>query len=131
MQTVSHLPADDAACGWFHTSRARQPKAQHHGTGAVRFAVVGAGFTGLAAARQLALHFPDDAIALIEAQEVGFGPAGRNAGFAIDLPHDIGAKDYIGDVAIAQKTLELNQLGQTGGAIWHGLPKRHSIARLR
>jgi len=110
---VTHLPADDAACGWFHTSGARQPNTAHTGDSSVRFAVVGAGFTGLAAARQLALHFPDDAIALIEAQQVGFGPAGRNAGFAIDLPHDIGAKDYIGDLAVAQKTLELNQLGQS------------------
>jgi len=110
---VSHLPADDAACGWFHTSSERQPKAAHQGNSSVRFAIIGAGFTGLAAARQLALHFPDDAIALIEAQQIGFGPAGRNAGFAIDLPHDIGAKDYIGDLAIAQKTLELNQLGQS------------------
>ena len=42
-------------------------------------------FTGLAAAR-LALHFPDEEIVLVEAQEVGFGTAGRNAGFAIDLP---------------------------------------------
>lgn len=75
--------------------------------------VVGAGFTGLAAARQLALHFPDEEIVLVEAQEVGFGTAGRNAGFAIDLPHDIGADDYIGDIATARIGLKLNLAGQS------------------
>ena len=40
---------------------------------------MGAGFTGLAAARQLALNFPDDEIVLIEAQEVGYGASGRPA----------------------------------------------------
>ncbi|BBH46469.1 hypothetical protein KU43P_29460 [Pseudomonas sp. KU43P] len=73
---------------------------------------MGAGFTGLATARQLAAHFPDQEIVLIEAQEVGFGTSGRNAGFAIDLPHDIGAEDYIGDIAIARTTLQLNLSGQ-------------------
>jgi len=74
--------------------------------------VVGAGFTGLAAARQLATNFPNDEIVLIEAQEVGFGTSGRNAGFAIDLPHDIGAEDYIGDIDIAKTVLKLNLGGQ-------------------
>jgi len=75
--------------------------------------VVGAGFTGLAAARQLATNFPDDEIVLVEAQEVGFGTSGRNAGFAIDLPHDIGAEDYIGDIGIARTVLKLNLGGQS------------------
>jgi len=74
--------------------------------------VVGAGFTGLAAARQLATNFPHDEIVLVEAQEVGFGTSGRNAGFAIDLPHDIGAEDYIGDIDIAKTILKLNLGGQ-------------------
>jgi glycine/D-amino acid oxidase-like deaminating enzyme len=74
--------------------------------------VVGAGFTGLAAARQLATNFPHDEIVLVEAQEVGFGTSGRNAGFAIDLPHDIGAEDYIGDIDIAKTVLKLNLGGQ-------------------
>jgi glycine/D-amino acid oxidase-like deaminating enzyme len=100
-------------CGWYHTSRQRQPRPSHSGESGARWAVVGAGFTGLAAARQLALNFPDDEIILVDAQEVGFGTSGRNAGFAIDLPHDIGADDYIGDIPTARTTLKLNVLGQT------------------
>ncbi|MBD8528933.1 MULTISPECIES: FAD-binding oxidoreductase [unclassified Massilia] len=117
-------PKDDAMCGWYHTAPARQAKPAHSGEKTARWAVVGAGFTGLAAARQLALHYPDDEIVLVDAQEVGFGTSGRNAGFAIDLPHDIGADDYIGDIAIARSTLKLNRLGQT---ILHGLVEQHAI----
>lgn len=112
MTKVTALPADDQNCAWYHLSYKRRPCLPHVGETTGRFAVVGAGWTGLAAARQLAINFPDDEIILIEAQEVGFGTAGRNAGFAIDLPHDINAKDYIGDIKTAKKTLKLNLLGQ-------------------
>lgn len=110
---VSSLPADDNSCGWYHLSQPRTPCPAHKGHSSAPWVVVGAGFTGLAAARQLALNFPADEIVLVEAQEVGLGPSGRNAGFAIDLPHDIGAEDYIGDITLARKSLKLNIAGQT------------------
>jgi len=112
MTRISSLPADDATCGWYHLSKPRMPRPAHSGHSQARWVVVGAGFTGLAAARQLATNFPHDEIVLVEAQEVGFGTSGRNAGFAIDLPHDIGAEDYIGDIDIAKTILKLNLGGQ-------------------
>jgi glycine/D-amino acid oxidase-like deaminating enzyme len=121
---IHALPKDDAMCGWFHTGPARQARPGHTGETKSRWAIIGAGFTGLAAARQLAQHYPDDEIVLIDAQEIGFGTSGRNAGFAIDLPHDIGADDYIGDIGIAKSTLKLNRMGQT---ILHELVNTHSI----
>ncbi len=124
MKRISAIPKDDAQCGWYHTAPFRQPRPAHQGEKNTRWTVLGAGFTGLAAARQLATHFPDEEIVLIDAQEVGFGTSGRNAGFAIDLPHDIGADDYIGDIAIAKSTLKLNRLGQT---ILHRLVEQHGI----
>lgn len=124
MTTVTSLPADDTTCGWFHLSKPRQARPSHCGQTAARWAVVGAGFTGLAAARQLALNFPDDEVVLVEAQEVGFGTAGRNAGFAIDLPHDIGAEDYIGDIETAKTSLKLNLAGQS---ILRSLVDAHGI----
>ncbi|MDR8726836.1 NAD(P)/FAD-dependent oxidoreductase [Burkholderia pseudomultivorans] len=124
MQKVTSLPADDRMCGWYHTSPPRLPRPSHAGESTARWAVVGAGFTGLAAARQLALNFPDDEIILVDAQEVGYGTSGRNAGFAIDLPHDIGADDYIGDIPTARNTLKLNLLGQT---ILRNLVSTHRI----
>lgn len=112
MTKITSLPADDDSCGWFHTSRKRTPTPAHQGNTAARWVIVGAGFTGLAAARQLASHFPDEQIILLDAQPVGFGTSGRNAGFAIDLPHDIGAEDYIGDITIARKVMKLNLSGK-------------------
>jgi glycine/D-amino acid oxidase-like deaminating enzyme len=113
LHRIASLPADDSSPGWFHTSRLRQPKAPLIGDAKAPWVVIGAGFTGLAAARQLALNFPNDEIILVEAQQVGFGTSGRNAGFLIDVPHDIGAPDYIGDQTIAKHVLELNQRGQS------------------
>ncbi|MEM7424417.1 MAG: FAD-binding oxidoreductase, partial [Pseudomonadota bacterium] len=44
-----------------------------------------------AAARRLAENRPDERIALIEAGAVGANASGRNSGFAIDLPHNVGS----------------------------------------
>lgn len=124
MYRNTSTPADDNGCGWFHLSPQRQPRPAHQGQSEVRWVVLGAGFTGLAAARQLALHHPDDEVLLVEAQEVGFGASGRNSGFAIDLPHDIGAPDYIGDLATARMNLKLNLRAQ---AILGQLIRQHGI----
>ncbi|WP_324709826.1 NAD(P)/FAD-dependent oxidoreductase [Pseudomonas citronellolis] len=121
---IQETPADDNGCGWFHLSPPRTPRAARGGQVRARWAVVGAGLTGLAAARQLALNFPADEVVLLEAQEVGFGSSGRNSGFAIDLPHDIGAPDYIGDPAIARMSLKLNLFAQ---GVITSLVARHGI----
>ncbi|AHL74374.1 oxidoreductase [Stutzerimonas stutzeri] len=121
---IQQLPADDNGCGWFHLSKQRIPRPPHSGHTSTRWAVIGAGFTGLAAARQLALKFPNDGVVLVEAQQVGFGPSGRNSGFAIDLPHDIGAPDYIGDPATARLSLKLNLAAQ---GIIRNLVTEHGI----
>lgn len=127
---IDALPSDDPTPGWFHTSRKRQPQPPLIGDAKAPWVVIGAGFTGLAAARQLALNFPDDTVILVEAQQVGFGTSGRNAGFLIDVPHDIGAPDYIGDQTIARQILNLNQTGQR---ILKDLVDQHKIvdAQLR
>src|SRR5690606_26031045 len=86
--------------------------------------VIGAGFTGLSAARRLANNFPNDNVILIETQVVSYGASGRNSGFLIDLPHDIGAPDYIGDVKTAGMYLKLNLAAQD---ILRGLIKKFDI----
>ena len=124
LQRIASLPKDDSSPGWFHTSRVRQPRPPLIGDAQAPWVVVGGGFTGLAAARQLALNFPNDQVILVEAQQVGFGTSGRNAGFLIDVPHDIGAPDYIGDKANARNVLALNQRGQH---ILRDLVEEHNI----
>lgn len=49
--------------------------------------VVGAGVTGLAAARRLAELMPQARVVLLESYRVGYGASARNAGFIIDTPH--------------------------------------------
>ncbi|MEL7466137.1 MAG: FAD-binding oxidoreductase [Pseudomonadota bacterium] len=59
--------------------------------------IVGAGFAGLSAARRMRQLEPDARIAVLEADGIAEGSAGRNSGFMIDLPHDLASDDYAGD----------------------------------
>jgi glycine/D-amino acid oxidase-like deaminating enzyme len=65
------------------------------------FAVIGAGFAGLSAARRLSQLDATARIVVLEAGRVAEGPAGRNSGFMIDLPHDLSSNDYVGQGAIS------------------------------
>ncbi|KIC45602.1 oxidoreductase [Ruegeria sp. ANG-S4] len=60
------------------------------------FAIVGAGFAGLSAARRLIQLHPNTKVVVLEAGRVAEGAAGRNSGFMIDLPHDLASDDYSG-----------------------------------
>lgn len=62
----------------------------------VDFAIIGAGFAGMAAARRLTQLTPDARIAVLEAGHIAQGASGRNSGFMIDLPHDLSSEDYAG-----------------------------------
>ena len=56
--------------------------------------VIGAGFAGLSAARRLHQLRGGDRIVVIDATRIAQGPAGRNSGFMIDLPHDLSSDQY-------------------------------------
>ncbi|MFO1141165.1 MAG: FAD-binding oxidoreductase [Amaricoccus sp.] len=58
---------------------------------------MGAGFAGVSAARRLSQLDPTLRVVVLEAGVVGNGPAGRNSGFIIDLPHEVSSEDYGGD----------------------------------
>ncbi|MBC2883941.1 FAD-binding oxidoreductase [Ochrobactrum sp. CM-21-5] len=89
MPKIRLLPADDNTNGWSHFLPSRKPKPALEGNRKVDFAVIGAGYAGLAAARRLAENRPDARIVLLDAQNAGEGTSGRNAGFVIDLPHNV------------------------------------------
>ena len=88
---VTLLPENDTTNGWSAVLPPRRPKPPLSREISVDWAVVGAGFAGLAAARRLAERRPQDQIVVIEAGVAGEGAQGRNAGFAIDLPHNLSA----------------------------------------
>lgn len=90
MVQVTTLPHDDSPNGWNLILPARRPRPTLQGDQRVKWAVVGAGFAGLAAARRLAENQPDASIALVDAQEVALGTSGRNTGIAMDVPYNSG-----------------------------------------
>lgn len=91
MTKIAILPKDDNTNGWSALLPARQAKPALEGDIRADWVVIGAGFAGLAAARRLAENRPDEKIVLVEAHEAGEGASGRNSGFAIDLPHNVGS----------------------------------------
>ncbi|GAB5447479.1 NAD(P)/FAD-dependent oxidoreductase [Gymnodinialimonas sp.] len=93
---VSKLPKDPGPAAW-NKLLPDPPAAQVlERKMTADWVVIGAGFAGLAAARRLAQLRPSDHIVVLEAQRVAEGPAGRNSGFMIDLPHDLSSADYGG-----------------------------------
>ena len=88
---VSHFPENDRTNGWSRILPGRRPNPPLDSDIRCAWAVVGAGYAGLAAARRLAENRPGDRIVLLEAHEVGENASGRNSGFAIDLPHVVGS----------------------------------------
>jgi glycine/D-amino acid oxidase-like deaminating enzyme len=81
------LPTDTSACGWYEMLPEPPPPQRIRGAESADWVVLGAGITGLAAARRLAEHLPAARILLIDAQRVGAGASGRNSGFLTDLGH--------------------------------------------
>jgi glycine/D-amino acid oxidase-like deaminating enzyme len=88
---ILRLPHDDKTNGWSAILPEREPKPALAGNVTADWIVLGAGYAGLAAARRLAENRPDRRIALIDAGSVGENASGRNSGFAIDLPHNVGS----------------------------------------
>lgn len=91
MTRIQILPADDSTNGWSRILAPRTPRAALTEDIKADWVVVGAGYAGLAAAGRLARNRPNDRVVLLEAQQVGEGASGRNSGFAIDLPHNVGS----------------------------------------
>ncbi len=88
---INRLPLDDKTNGWSAILAPRKPMPALIGDVTADWVVLGAGFAGLAAARRLAKNCPDQQIALIESGVAGENASGRNSGFAVDLPHNVGA----------------------------------------
>ncbi|MEM7523965.1 MAG: FAD-binding oxidoreductase [Pseudomonadota bacterium] len=88
---IDRLPKDDHTNGWSAILPPRQPNRPPAGDVAADWVVLGAGYAGLAAARRLAEARPDDSVALIDSGAAGENASGRNSGFAIDLPHNVGS----------------------------------------
>src|SRR5215475_11275042 len=104
---ISVFPKDPRPSGWYEILPEPPPPRRLSGQQKADWVVVGAGFTGVAAARRLAELAPDSRIVLIEAQRAGLGASGRNAGFIIDVPHNVDAAG--GASEASRRMLRLNR----------------------
>ena len=95
---VTRLPVDPGVTGWNAVLPAAQTPEKLEDKLVADWLIIGGGFAGLAACRRLAQLHPGDRIVLLEATRIGEGPAGRNSGFMIDLPHDLASDDYGGAI---------------------------------
>lgn len=104
---IKKHPQRDGEIGWRYLAKnSSQTVGQpQEGDISVDAAIIGAGFSGLSTAWRLAELRPDWKIALIDAQEIGEGSSGRNAGFIIDIPHNVDAQK---DNSVQQQTYRLN-----------------------
>jgi glycine/D-amino acid oxidase-like deaminating enzyme len=73
------------SCFWQLDKESRAPTPALAGSVKVDVAIIGAGYTGLAAAYHLKTTDPALEVAVLEAETVGFGASGRNAGFVMTL----------------------------------------------
>lgn len=103
-----NLPNDDKSCGWYSVLPPAEPAIKLVGQQKADYAIIGAGFAGLAAARRLAELQPEARIVLVDAQRVAEGASGRNSGFVIDLPHKFSLEHP--DPELKQKLLSLNRV---------------------
>lgn len=107
---VSRLPRDPGPAAWNRLLPKAKPPTPLEGAATTDWLIIGAGFAGLAAARRLSQTCPGDRITLLDATRVGDGPAGRNSGFMIDLPHDLASDSYSGGLERDRAQTEDNRM---------------------
>ncbi len=106
---VKRLPKDPGPAAWNSILTPAQAYPQLSADIDADWVVVGAGFTGIAAARRLSQLVGDERIVLLDARRLAEGPAGRNSGFMIDLPHDLSSETYAGAHAHDLQQIRLNR----------------------
>ena len=102
--TVSRLPVDTGRSGWEAISTRGFAPRVLQGDITADWLIIGAGFAGLSAARRLLQLCPGDRVVVLDAKEVAQGPAGRNSGYMIDVPHNLSSGEYSSDDAQATAT---------------------------
>ena len=113
------LHFSDDNTGWRYLTSPRMSNPALTRSCKVRFAVVGAGFTGLAAARELAKLRPDEHVLVLDARTVSAGASGRNAGFAV------GVSQFGGRVTVQREAecKRINRLNHEGLALLRAAAK--------
>ncbi|WP_353399279.1 FAD-binding oxidoreductase [Hydrogenophaga sp. 5NK40-0174] len=110
MAEVRRTPSEAGTSAWdeFYLPGRQFPSVTNEE--ACDFLVVGGGFAGLSAARELKLQDPTARVVVVDALRIGEGASGRNAGFMIDVSHDLSSSDYAGSLDSDRQTICENRL---------------------
>ncbi|HHI82824.1 MAG TPA: FAD-binding oxidoreductase, partial [Rhizobiales bacterium] len=109
--------------GWAELLPARVANTPLRGKFRTSWTVIGAGFTGLAAARRLAELDPNDSIIVLDAGELAQNASGRNSGFVV------ATSDFSGrfNPAKLHEYQRINRINQTGLDLLRDLVRRYKI----
>jgi len=75
---------NDNSCGWINDLDKRSSIKTLDREQSCDWLIVGAGYTGLSAARKLSELHPNQKIIIVDAQLAGEGASGRNSGYLVD-----------------------------------------------
>lgn len=104
------LPRDPGPAGWNEILPAAPDAIRQEGSEPADLVIIGAGFAGLSAAHRALAHHPSARVVVLEAARLASGPAGRNSGFMIDLPHDLSSASYAGANHADRRQIRDNRL---------------------
>ncbi len=95
MKKFSAFPIYAQDCGWNALLEAQQHSDALTTDTTCDVVVIGAGYTGIAAARRTAELLPSGDIVLLDSSSIGEGNPGRNSGFLLEvaLAHDVDAQN--------------------------------------
>lgn len=91
---VRRLPVDTGRSGWEAISARGFAPRTLQGAIVADWIIIGGGFAGLSAARRLLQVRPTDRVVILDARQLAQGPAGRNSGYMIDVPHNLSSGEY-------------------------------------
>ena len=101
---------NDNSCGWINDLPKRNNIKSINKDEKCDFLVVGAGYTGLSAARQLFKINPNFKIIIIDAQLAGEGASGRNSGYLVDTTLN-DSYNFKRDIEAYKKKINIYDLG--------------------
>ena len=108
---TTFLPHYSSHSGWNALLPARIASTEPPGTRAFDYIVIGAGFTGLSAARRLSELAPEKSVLLLEGSVVGEGSSSRNSGFMSTFPRSGIVKDPAQDDRLGRSQIRVYELG--------------------
>ena len=75
---------NDSTCSWINDLTPRMNIKSLQSNEECEWLVIGAGYTGLSAARKLGQLYPNQKIIIVDAQLAGEGASSRNSGYLVD-----------------------------------------------